>query len=61
VWLCIVSFTVYSNDVDCDNPVTTIDINVCEGRKAENAEQVLEKYFLTALETIKDQKMLTQA
>ncbi len=56
MWLCIVSFTVYSNDVDCDNPVTTIDINVCEGRKAEKAEQVLEKYFLTALETIKDQK-----
>ena len=56
VVLCLVSLSTQAESIDCNNAVTTFDINVCEGKKLKEAEVKLVQYLAKALEVIKEQK-----
>lgn len=56
LWLSVVSFSAFSEEVDCDNAITTIEVNYCAGQEVAKAEELLTKYFTAALEAIKEQK-----
>ncbi|MDA0147378.1 lysozyme inhibitor LprI family protein [Vibrio sp. LaRot3] len=47
----ICSFSVMAEqEVDCSNPVTTLDFNYCLGLEAEQAYQQLDRYWQKSLE-----------
>ncbi|MEJ2610137.1 MAG: lysozyme inhibitor LprI family protein [Candidatus Thiodiazotropha sp.] len=58
--IIVLSLSVQADDVDCDNPTTTIAMNVCAGREVENAESQLEKYVLKAEEKYATEKNIVE-
>ncbi|MDQ2076697.1 lysozyme inhibitor LprI family protein [Marinimicrobium sp. ABcell2] len=46
----IPSVSTLASDVDCKDPITTIEVNVCKNREVERAEATLAKYLQASLD-----------
>jgi uncharacterized protein YecT (DUF1311 family) len=55
------SYSVQSDELDCDNALTTIEINVCAGKTLEIAGTELETYISTAEEKYASERNVIEA
>lgn len=49
------------DDIDCDNAMTTIEINVCSDRDVDAANAVLNRYLQKALERYSAEEKIVEA
>ena len=55
------SYSAQSKELDCDNALTTIEINVCAGRTLDIAETELKTYIATAEQKYASEKNVIEA
>lgn len=55
------SSSVHAQDVNCESPNTTIDINICSSKEAEDAHAELELYLSKVIEKYSSEKKAMEA
>jgi uncharacterized protein YecT (DUF1311 family) len=50
VFLLLLPFLAFSDELDCENPMTTYEMNVCSNRDSEKANTILKDYLAKAIE-----------
>ncbi len=55
------SVSVTAENIDCNNAVTTIDINHCKGLEVEATESEMEKYLQTSIERYRSEPEVTKS
>ena len=47
--------------MNCDNPITTLEVDACLGIQAQQADAQLNKYYQTSLERYKDDEIIIKS
>ena len=53
--LIFLPFHVHASEIDCENAMTTYEMNICAGMETEAADTLLEKYLAKAKEKYNDE------